>query len=360
MGPTEPDKRDAATRPGGTTLGPIAIGVVLVVAAIVGILALTRIDPWGETGSGLSERFTLDADQYLRVDPALLQFREAVAFPVAMDKVRAVATGPASEIYVAGDRAVLKFSSEGERTAEFKLGDEPSCLAVAGADHDAPGRLYIGLGQRVALLGPDGVEAAVWSEGLDEQTVLTSIALGEGEVFVADAGNRLVLRFDEDGSLLGRIGQIDPERGVRGFVIPSPYFDVAVTEDGLLRVANPGARRIEAFSFDGDHLGHWGTASADIEGFFGCCNPSNFAVLPDGQFVTAEKGIPRVKVYSDQGEFLCVVADPQTLGQTVTAAQLTEDDGSAPVFDVATDGLGRVIVLDPTTRRVRVFVRRES
>ena len=32
--------------------------------------------------------------------------------------------------------------------------------------------------------------------------------------------------------------------------------------------------------------------------FFGCCNPAQLAVLPDGRFVTAEKGIPRVKIYS--------------------------------------------------------------
>ena len=358
MTASEPDKRDAAG--GSTKIGPLVVGVILVAVVLVGIFALTGGDPFGESGNGLSERFTLDADQYQQVDPTLILYREATAFPVDLKKVRAVATGPGNEIYVAGDRAVLKYSPEGEQAAEIELGGEPSCLAVAGADHSAPGRLYVGLDQRILVIDPDGTEVASWSEGLDERSVLTSIALSEDGGFVADAGNRLVLRFSNDGALVGKIGEIDPERGVRGFVIPSPYFDAAVTEDGLLRVANPGARRIEAYTFDGDLLGHWGTASAAIEGFFGCCNPSNFAVLPDGRFVTAEKGIPRIKVYSDQGQFECVVADPQTLGQTVTAAQLSEDSGSSPVFDVATDGQGRIIVLDPTTRRVRVFEKKDS
>jgi hypothetical protein len=341
-------------------LGPLLVGGMLVAAVIVSIFALTRGDPYGESDNGLSERFTLDADQYQQADPASILYREVTAFPLDLRKVRAVAAGPANEIYVAGDRAVLQHTPEGEQSANIELNGEPSCLAVAGAGHAAPGRLYVGLDRRVVVLASDGTEAASWSGGFDEQTVLTSIALSDDAVFVADAGNRLVLRFGTDGALLGKIGQIDPERGVRGFVIPSPYFDVAVTDDGLLRVANPGARRIEAYTFEGDLLGHWGTASAAIEGFFGCCNPSNFAVLPDGHFVTAEKGIPRIKVYDDQGQFECVVADPQTLGQIVTAAQLSEDSSSTPVFDVATDSLGRVLVLDPTTRRVRVFAKKES
>lgn len=353
----EREERDAAV--GGGMLGPLVIGGILVAALIVGIYALFVGDPFGESGNGLSERFSLEADQYQRVDPALIRYRESKTLRIPMKKVRAVATGPANEMYVAGDRKVLKYSADGEQIGEIALSGEPSCLAVAGADHAAPGRLYVGLGQRVLLIDPSGAEAASWSEGLDKQSVLTSIALSEDGVFVADAGNRLVLRFGDDGTLMGKIGEIDPERGIRGFVIPSPYFDVAVTEDGLLRVTNPGARRIEAYSFDGDLLGHWGTASAAIEGFFGCCNPSNFSVLPDGRFVTAEKGIPRIKIYDDQGQFECVVADPQILGQTVTAAQLSEDSGSAPVFDVATDGDGRVIVLDPTTRRLRVFEKKE-
>jgi hypothetical protein len=190
--------------------------------------------------------------------------------------------------------------------------------------------------------------------------VVTSIALAEDDVFVADAGNRVVVRLNPDGELLGRIGQPDASRGVRGFVVPSAHFDVAATADGLLRVANPGARRIETFTFDGGVLGHWGRASAEIDGFFGCCNPAHFTVLPDGRFVTAEKGIPRIKIYSPRGDLECVVADPAMLGQQVAAIPLSDEgENGVSAFDVAADGRGRILVLDPISRAIRVFEKKD-
>jgi hypothetical protein len=252
------------------------------------------------------------------------------------------------------------FDPNGKRLYEMPVKGEPACLAVGGAEHVHPGRLYVGAGSRVFLFDPQGAAMGTWMEGFSDKSVLTSVAVGEDAVFVADAGNRVVLRFDPEGKLLGRIGEPDEARGLRGFVIPSPHFDVAVTADGLLRVVNPGARRIETFTADGDLLGQWGKASADIDGFFGCCNPADFTVLPDGRFVTAEKGIPRVKIYSPKGDLQCVVADPQMLGQTVNAAQVNQDSGHTPTFDVAIDRRGRVLVLDPMTRQVRVFVRKDT
>ena len=47
------------------------------------------------------------------------------------------------------------------------------------------------------------------------------------------------------------------------------------------------------------------------------------AVLPDGSFVTAEIGIPRVKVYNRRGEMQTVVAGPSQL--TDVPAAVTGD-----------------------------------
>jgi hypothetical protein len=226
---------------------------------------------------------------------------------------------------------------------------------VAGDEHVFPGRTYVGIGPLVAVYASDGNSVGTWSEGLNEDSVLTAIAVSEEEVFVADAGNRVVVRLDAEGQRIKEIGRVDSQRGIRGFVLPSPYFDMAVSGDGLLRVANPGTRRIEAYTIDGDLLGHWGTASAEIDGFFGCCNPSHFALLPNGDFVTSEKGIPRVKVYSKEGDLKSVVATPEMLAPELSPGDDIRDDHSLGVFDVATDGAGRVFVLDPKTRRVRVF-----
>ena len=152
----------------------------------------------------------------------------------------------------------------------------------------------------VEVYDAQGKRQAVWDRP-GPRAVLTSIALGEEDVFVADAGSLVVWRYDPAGKVIGQIGRRDPSRGIAGFVCPSPYFDVALAPDGLLRIANPGVHRVEAYTFDGHQELSWGKAGMAIGEFCGCCGPSHIAILPDGRVVTAEKGIPRVKVYSPVG-----------------------------------------------------------
>lgn len=329
----------------------IVLGLTLLGASAA---ALWQIDPFGERGRKLSKRFDYDLDVVQHVDPQQIAYRQTGSQILDIEEPRAIAVGPEDRRYVAGDRRVAVFDARGLPLPPLTLAGEPTCLAVGGADHKLPGAVYVGLPGRVVRLDEQGAVSAEWTEGLDEKSVLTSLALAEEDLFVADAGQRLVLRFDLDGKLVRRIGERDPERGVPGFVLPSPYFDVAVTADGLLRVAHTGARRIETYTFDGDLLGYWGQASAAPEGFFGCCNPAHFAVLPDGRFVTVEKGLPRVKVYSNQGVFESFVVAPQDLAPGAVLEDAREDTRQKP-FAVAADTRGRVLLLDPNKRTLGVF-----
>ena len=336
----------------------IALGLTLLAASTA---ALWRIDPFGERGREISKRSDQDVDAYppgdpRHVDRRTIAYRQSGEWALDLEHPRAIATGPADRVYVAGDHQVLVFAAEGKSLEPLNLVGEPSCIAVGGADHKFPGAVYVGLPGRVVRLDGQGAVAAELNEGLDEASVLTSIALAEEDVFVADAGHRIVLRFGLEGKLVRRIGECNSLRGVPGFVLPSPYFDVAVTPDGLLRVAHTGARRIETYTFEGDLLGHWGAASATSEGFFGCCNPANFAVLPNGCFVTVEKGLPRVKVYSHQGVFESFVATPQELAPGTITEDARDDTRQKP-FDVAADSRGRVLLLDPNSHKVRIFER---
>ena len=83
----------------------------------------------------------------------------------------------------------------------------------------------------------------------------------------------------------------------------------------------------------------------EIEGFCGCCNPSHFAILEDGSFVTSEKGIPRVKIYDRLGRLASVVAGSDRF-----------DEGTVGL-DLALDSAQRILVLDPARRAVRIFVK---
>ncbi|NUQ62530.1 MAG: hypothetical protein HUU20_08580 [Pirellulales bacterium] len=339
------------------------IGIAVVLAVAIGAVAVSRVPRSGDAGSGLPQRFDYDLKTHKTIDPALILYRQAGELPLDLSASRAVAVGPEDRIYVAGDQKILVFDREGTRRSEIALESEPRCLAVGGAGNKEPGRIYVGMRDHVEVYGPDGTRQAVW-ERLGEKAVLTSIAVAdsadEHDIFAADAGHRVVHRYDPSGKRLAEIGRRNREQKIRGFIIPSPYFDLAVTADGLLRVVNPGMHRIEAYTFDG-HFEEplvWGKASLEIEGFCGCCNPANMAAMPGGGYVTAEKGIPRVKIYGADGNFVGVVAGPDVLAPTATITEETREDHKLEVVDVAADSRGRILVLDPAARKVRIFVAR--
>ncbi|TVS18436.1 MAG: hypothetical protein EA424_10935 [Planctomycetaceae bacterium] len=359
MSQTKQGPNDDRQMPRPPHLPPAAIWAIVLGMALIAAMVVFRVDTWGDRGSGLSPRFEFDVSELVAVDPDLISHSETAQVPVGMQSVQAIAATSDGRFLVAGDRAVQIFQADGTMDQAFSVPDEPRCLAVAGEDHDFPGRIYVGLASRVEVFDASGQPIATWSEGLDQDSLLTSLAVFEDNVLAADAGNRVVVRWDATGRLLGTIGQPDDQRGIDGFVIPSEHFDIVVPDDGVLRVVNPGAQRIEAFTLDGSPLGHWGEASARIEGFFGCCNPSHLTVLADGRFVTSEKGLPRVKLYSPQGEFESVIATTALLTNRGGGPEI-RDEHSSRTFDVAADGTGRVLVLDPNTRQVRIFEPLES
>ncbi len=78
-------------------------------------------------------------------------------------------------------------------------------MSIAGDDHEYPGRLYVGVEGRVDVFEPSGMLAGSWQE-LGRGVVITSIAVGARDVFLADAGNRVLLRCDPAGKVRARIG----------------------------------------------------------------------------------------------------------------------------------------------------------
>ncbi len=306
----------------------------------------------GATGPAATARVRapgLAPDDFPRTDPGLILYKEAGRILTGMRRTRGIAIGADDGVYVAGDGALSVFGSDGARLSTAVLSGPPLCLATTD-----DGIIYVGMKDHVEVYDRNWARRATW-RGLGPRAVLTSISARGNDVFVADAGNRIVHRFDASGHLMGRIGRRDGPRGVPGFVVPSAFFDLAVAPDGLLRVANPGRHRVEAYTVDGDFEFSWGRASPDIDGFCGCCNPVNFALLPDGGMVTCEKGLPRVKVYDARGSFEGVVAGPELFAENRRVC--TPDDCRTGGLDVAVDSKGRILVLDQVAGTVRIFAR---
>jgi DNA-binding beta-propeller fold protein YncE len=308
-------------------------------------------DRAGSKPGKIVSAFDDDLKKLSAVDPALIKYRETGKVKLGFQHLRAVAVDPDDRIYVVADKTIQVLSRDGALLSEVRLKDSPQCLFAA-----EDGNIYAGMRDRVEIYNPKGGLKSDW-DSLGKNAVLTSVAVSGNDVFVADAGNRVVLRYDATGKLVRRIGERDEFRNIPGFIVPSPYFDLAVSSDGLLRVANPGQHRVEAYTFDGDFEFSWGNPSMAIDGFCGCCNPVNFAMLPDGRFVTCEKGLPRIKTYSAEGNFEGVVASPEVFAEN--ARTCASADGlfncRTGGMDIAVDSEGRVIVMDPVERVVRIF-----
>ncbi|MBN2181212.1 MAG: hypothetical protein JW715_04800 [Sedimentisphaerales bacterium] len=343
------------------------IGILIGLVVIVAIFVIVRLDMTGEKGSGLGTDFEYSLEQLGKIDPNLILFEESAApIDTKFETTHAVAVDTGGSIYVAGDNAVRVFDGGGNLQNEIALSEAPMALAVVTeeAGENAPDglKIYVAMKDHVEAYNGRGKSLARWQSPGDN-AVLTDIAVSKDNVFVADAGNRIVWRYDTKGTMLNRIGEKDADRNIAGFVIPSPYFDLAVGRDGLLRVVNPGVHRIEAYTFEGDLEFSWGEFSSDVKGFCGCCNPVNFAILPGGDpagaddsFVTCEKGLTRVKIYGPEGDFVGVVAGPEQLveGGKVEICS-TPEECQLGGFDVAVDKAGRVIVLDTIRNIVRIF-----
>jgi len=326
----------------GISAWELAVVACVAAAFAVGAVVLLRSDIFGAAGSGLGGQFAYDLSKFRKVDPGLISYRQVRTLEVPLAAPCGLALGTDGRIYVVGDDSLLIYPSPGGRPRRIALGETPQAVATAA---DAEGRtvIYVAAKRYIAVYDDPDKPPRRWRK-LDENAHLTSVVVADdGSVFAGDAGNRVVLRYDPAGRIIGRIGRKDAARNIPGLVAPSPHLDVAIGADGLLRVTNPGRLRVEAYTFDGDLELSWGVASPGIEGFSGCCNPTDIAVLPGGQIVTSEKGLERVKVYSPTGEFLCVVAGPRTFSR------------GASGLDLAVDKSGRIWVLDPPAKVVRVF-----
>ncbi|HPG37873.1 MAG TPA: hypothetical protein PLP19_07295 [bacterium] len=314
--------------------------VMLVIAATItwlGYHSLTRKPaPTGDNP------FEYDIETYRHVPEEMIRYTQIRQIPVNLDKLLALAVAADKRICVSGDNKILQYDADGKIARSFNLTASAQCLAIASNY-----RLFLGVGNHIEIYDTTGALVKRWPP-FDANSFITSLAVTHEAVFAADAGKLIILRYDLNGNLLNKIGEKDTTRDIPGFIIPSPYFDVAVDPDGFIWGANTGRLLLENFTPEGGPRSHWGTSSMRIEGFSGCCNPSHFAILSDGSFVTAEKGLERVKIYDRAGQFIAVVAQPSLFRQ-----------GTAGL-DLAVDSDDCIYVLDSGARQVRIFQHKNS
>lgn len=321
------------TRPPSYQTGIVVLAVLCACAAAGLYMYLKRSSQ--RTLARQEESFRYDASATRRVDPTLIRFRQAGQIDTGLANPVAIAVTSKGQVFVAGDRQVRALTLEGAVARKIDLSDNPTCLAARD-----DGSLAVGFIDRVELYDAAGNRQASWAAA-PKGSYLTSVCLSGTDVWVADAGRRVVMRCDASGRVLLELGKGDLN-------VPSPHLDVGVAPDGVVWLANPGKQRLEAYTPGGGPVRQFGRPGT-APGFFpGCCNPTDFVILPDGNIAASEKGAARVTLYRPDGTLDCVVADVTMLGDTAGA------------MDLAADGRGRIYVLDTPGRTVRIFARREN
>ena len=312
---------------------------IIIISAIILLLALVAfmVKDFFFSRPDNSNPYALDVEKIRNGDTAAIAFAETLQIKTSLEEIHGLATDANGRIYVSGKDGVEIFDASGKPETKFNIQGTAQCISP-----DEKGNLLLGIQDHIETWNKAGKQLSTW-KSFGPDAVITSIAITGNDVFVADAGQKVVYHCDLTGNLINKIGLKDPATGVPGFIIPSPHFDLGISHDGNLWVVNPGRHSFEKYNFNGTLLTSWGKASMAMEGFCGCCNPSNFAMISDSLFVTSEKAIERVKIYNADGTFRCLVAAPNQF------------EAGTKGLDLAVDNQNRILVLDPVKMMIRVF-----
>lgn len=310
--------------------------ILIIIALALAITGLVVLDFLG----GRPDRrppnpYELNLDEFRSVEKNLITYTETLDLQLNDSEKKGIAFAGGT-IWLVADNYLQAISPDGRELLKSDLPESPGCIAVGGS------RLYIGFRNRIRVYDTGGVVLAVW-DSLEQNTLLTSLAVRDSFIFAADAGRRRVLRYKTDGTFLGDFEGKRDANDLHGFILPSPYFDLAITPDGELWVVNPGKHAFENYSFSGNLRGYWEKASSGIEGFSGCCGPAHMAAMPDGSFATSEKGIVRIKIHKASGELASVVAPPNLF------------PGGSVAPDLAVDEDNVIYALDFERKMIRIF-----
>jgi hypothetical protein len=268
-------------------------------------------------------------------DPKLLIGKETARYPTGLKEMRGIGVGPDDALCAVGDKALVLLGKEGAQQDRIELGAPPLCVAV-GADS----AIYVGFRDHVEVFDARGKKTAAWPN-IGPLGWIVSIAVSETDVYVADFGEKYLLRFDLKGALVARYGTEGKDKG--RFELPSPNFDVALDSSGSPWVVQTGKHLIMNLRDDGSLVTQWGKYSPRVDGFSGCCNPCHIAIRRDGTFVTSEKGTVRVKIHKPNGDLVGVIAQAKDFKRDVHG------------LDLAVDSKDRVLVLDPDAGAIRAF-----
>jgi hypothetical protein len=246
--------------------------------------------------------------------------------------LKSVSVDPAGKIYLGGDSFVSCYNKDIKLIWTIKTTAPVTALCNSGDT------VFASTMEHILVLNTAGSLLNEWGP-FEDSCIITSVSSNRKFVAFSDAGNKMVFILDKGGEVKKIIGQNKGE-----FIIPSPYFDIALDNDNTLFVANTGHRRIEIRTIEGNLKSFFGEPGTAPGFFAGCCAPPHFALIPEG-FVTAEKGINRIKILNKKGEFIEFVNSKNSFMKSVPL-DLASADGKT------------IYAANPADSKLYVFIRK--
>jgi len=285
--------------------------------------------------------------------------------PLGLNAPRAIAAGLNDDLYVADSRnhRVLHIASDGSLLHEWgTFADQLSGDAPIGTFNEPwgiavgpDGSVYVTdtWNHRIQKFSEDGRPIKMWGQygqPLPDVPESKSSFWGprgvavdsQGQVYVADTGNKRIAIFDSDGNYL-------TEFGTAGFD-PGQFDEpvgVAVSNDGMVFVTDTWNQRIQSFVASEDAMIYLPAAQWDVNAWFGQSldNKPFIAVGADNHvFITDPEGY-RVIEFTSDGQFVRTWGD---FGTGVSEIGLAAG--------VTVDAQGNIWVTDAGNNRILKYI----
>lgn len=252
-------------------------------------------------------------------------------YDAGQGELSAVAVSASGDVYIGGSMGVKALSGDPGDTWTLGTEEKINALAVSGDT------VFAATSEAILLISSSGKLIGEWGPW-EGGSIITSVSVAGRNLAVADAGNKRVFVVGRKGEVISMMGHAEDK-----FVIPSPYFDVSLY-DGQLYIANTGNHRVEIWNPDGRKTGMFGVAGKGPEAFCGCCNPAHLTAVPQG-FVTAEKGINRIKILDSNGNFVEFVSS-------------VNDFVASQPLDIASSDGKKIYAANKADNKVYLFIRK--
>ena len=216
-------------------------------------------------------------------------------FDPGLGKLKSVATTGIGDIVLGGESFVAQYNADLKSLWTLNTEKPVTALSVSGDT------IFASTFETIMIISPKGKLISEWGP-FEDSSIIASVSANKSMVAFSDARKKTVTLLDKKGivkKIMGTSGE--------PFIIPSFYFEVELTSDNLLYIANTGKSRVEIRNTDGSITGTFGEPGTGPGEFCGCCNPAHFVIIPEG-FITAEKGINRIKILNKKGGFVELVS----------------------------------------------------